>query len=181
MPLVKSGLRFYDTYGPHTGFDDDVDEVIECVRRVAEAPVGQQITCRIEPEYEGTVLLHGIESPMRKGPVRRASHIRPISDARRMDRGHTTKIYEETLRAQGPRHAVSVAWSSSIVGSMTPHSASGERDGASVSRRQLLGGGLAGASILLAGCSGKSATGTTRSLTSTSSIPGSSTTRLRLH
>jgi phospholipase C len=77
-------------------------------------------------------------------------------------------------RGQGPCHAVSVEWSSSIVGCMTPDSASGGRGSAGLSRRQLLGGGLAGASILLAGCSGNSTTPTTRS--PSSSIPGASTT-----
>ena len=57
---------------------------------------------------------------------------------------------------------------------MTRHSQSGGRGAVNLSRRQLLGGGLAGASILLGSCSGRSATATTR--TSSSSTTSSSTT-----
>ena len=52
---------------------------------------------------------------------------------------------------------------------MTRHSQSGERGAVNLSRRQLLGGGLAGASILLGSCSGRSATATTRASSSTTS------------
>ncbi len=57
---------------------------------------------------------------------------------------------------------------------MTRQPVSGGKRAVNLSRRQLLGGGLAGASIVLGACSARSATSTTRS--TSSSIPTSSTT-----
>ena len=122
------------------------------------------------------MLLHGIESTFGERPTCRTCHIRPFAESRRREAGHNTKIYERTLeklvrprsrlRFVIPPDAV-ITWTpSSIVGRMTRHSYEDRRGQVNLSRRQLLGGGLAGASILLGSCTGRSATATTPAPTS---------------
>jgi phospholipase C len=65
---------------------------------------------------------------------------------------------------------------------MTRHTGAGGQRAVNISRRQILGGGLAGASVLLGSCSGRSATPTTTTSahSSSTSSPTSSTTTVPL-